>query len=341
MNYEKIIINHDRNVTLDAWIQAVGSEFVPIKKRPAILILPGGGYNICSDREADPVAGAYLKAGYHVFILRYSVGPHKTWPNPLDDYEQVMDMIRNDTAWCVDANRVAVIGFSAGGHLAACAATIAKNRPNAAILGYAALKKEVCDMCQMGMPYPVEHVDADTPACFLFAARDDMVVDISNTLEFEMALYKQGISFESHIYSYGNHGYSTAEKWLNPGMVSDGALAWVSDSIRWLSELWGKFEHQGFSKPAFERMVNADRAEMLSAGCTIRHLKEQCPEVQELCLDAFQLIDQFIAMRFGNAKGAIETIYAYKLSEALLTLQVTVDEVLNLDEQLRKYPNRV
>ncbi|MFV0362638.1 MAG: hypothetical protein ACK5LL_06055 [Suipraeoptans sp.] len=74
MNVEKIILNEERNVSLTAYLQAVGGEFRNIEKRPAILILPGGGYRMCSDREADPVAMAYLKAGYQVFILRYSVG---------------------------------------------------------------------------------------------------------------------------------------------------------------------------------------------------------------------------------------------------------------------------
>ena len=75
MEKELLILNEARHVTLTAYLQEVNGEF-GFDKRPAILILQGGGYAMCSDREADPVAMAYLKAGYQAFILRYSTGAH-------------------------------------------------------------------------------------------------------------------------------------------------------------------------------------------------------------------------------------------------------------------------
>lgn len=152
MRLETIILNENRNVTLTAYIQEADGEFL-FPKRPAILVLPGGGYAMCSDREADPVAMAYLKAGYQAFILRYSTGKYKTWPNPLEDYEQAMALIEERAEeWHLDSSRIAAVGFSAGGHLCACAATIAKHKPAAAILVYPAILKDICDMCQPGMP---------------------------------------------------------------------------------------------------------------------------------------------------------------------------------------------
>ena len=127
MKTEIITLSEERNVTLTAYTQNVKGEFRNISKRPAILILPGGGYQYCSDREADPVAMPYLKAGYQVFILRYSVKEHAVWPNPLNDYEQAMELIRsNHEKWGLYQDKVAVLGFSAGGHLASSAATMAK-----------------------------------------------------------------------------------------------------------------------------------------------------------------------------------------------------------------------
>ena len=127
MKQEIIVLNPERNVTLTAYIQEVEGEF-QFTKRPAILVLPGGGYAMCSDREADPVAMAYLRAGYQAFILRYSTGKNKTWPNPLEDYEQAMALIEERAEeWHLDSSRIAAVGFSAGGHLCACAATIAKH----------------------------------------------------------------------------------------------------------------------------------------------------------------------------------------------------------------------
>ena len=68
---EKITLNKERNITLVTMLQSVGGEFERIDKRPAILILPGGGYSMCSDREAEVIAYPFLYAGYHAFVLRY------------------------------------------------------------------------------------------------------------------------------------------------------------------------------------------------------------------------------------------------------------------------------
>ena len=92
-----------------------------------------------------PMARLLLKAGYQVFILRYSVKKDAVWPNPLKDYEQAMTLIRSKREeWNVYGDRIAVLGFSAGGHLAGCAATMAENKPNAAILGYAVTRGKTC-----------------------------------------------------------------------------------------------------------------------------------------------------------------------------------------------------
>ncbi|MBQ8038499.1 MAG: alpha/beta hydrolase, partial [Lachnospiraceae bacterium] len=227
MRAEVIVLNDERNVTLTTYIQEVEGEF-GFKKRPAMLVLPGGGYTICSDREADAVAMAYAKAGFQTFILRYTVKAKGKWPLPLDDYEQAMECIKeNESTWHVDCDKIAAVGFSAGGHLCACAATLAKNKPAAAILVYPAILKDICDMCQPGMPQPNEYVKADTCPCFLVAARDDRTVAIKNTLMMELALAENNVPFESHIYSYGGHGFSTAAEWIITNSVNERVSKWV------------------------------------------------------------------------------------------------------------------
>ena len=74
MFIEKIVLSKERNVTLTAMIQDVGGEYRTVTERPGIIVIPGGGYSFCSDREAEPVAMAFLNAGFDAFILRYSVG---------------------------------------------------------------------------------------------------------------------------------------------------------------------------------------------------------------------------------------------------------------------------
>ena len=94
MKTQEIILHENRNVTLTAYIQETDGEF-GFSRRPAMLVIPGGGYAMCSDREADPVALAYLKAGFQAFVLRYTCTPKGKWPLPLEDYEQAMHSLRS------------------------------------------------------------------------------------------------------------------------------------------------------------------------------------------------------------------------------------------------------
>lgn len=257
MEIEKIVLNETRNVTLTAYLLEVGGEFVNIEKRPAMIVLPGGGYESCSAREADPVALTYLKAGFQVFVLNYSVKEYGDWPNPLEDYEAAMAMIRDKAEmWHVYADKIAVIGFSAGGHLAAAAATMSQNRPNAAILGYPLTGTDVKQYCS-NAPDTVVAVDERTCPCFIFASRTDNVVSVSNSVQMMDALVKAGVAFESHIYAYGPHGFSTCDSSVRVPSLSFCRRIpnWVEDSIGWLKELFGDFAEQGLSEPLFSPLI--------------------------------------------------------------------------------------
>ncbi|MDO4340210.1 MAG: alpha/beta hydrolase [Eubacteriales bacterium] len=252
MKTETIILNKERNVTLTSYLLEVNGEFKNIHKRPAVFVLPGGGYRMCSEREAEPVAFAYLNAGFHTFILNYSVGSHAEWPNPLSDYEQAMSMIREHAEeWNLYQDKIAVIGFSAGGHLAASAATVAVNKPNAAILGYAVTEEKTAKMCLKSAPDIVSQVNRETCPCFVFASRNDNVVPIRNSIKFVDALAANGVIFENHIYAYGPHGFSTANaSTLMPGMeICSRASHWVEDSIAWLGDIWGEFGNGEMTLP--------------------------------------------------------------------------------------------
>ncbi len=276
MKTEVITLNEARNVTLSTYIQEVGGKFANISKRPAIIIIPGGGYQYCSDREAEPVAFTYLKAGYQVFVLRYSVNKDATWPNPLSDYEQAMDLVRGRAdEWNIYEDRIAVAGFSAGGHLAASAATMSRNRPNAAILGYAVTMEYLAKLCEKTAPDVISAVDKDTCPCFVFSSRTDTTVPIENSTNFINALVKHDISFESHIYSYGPHGFSTADSSvLRPGTeISNRTKNWVNDSIEWLKEVFGDFGDGKMTEPKYKNKVVDDTDEYLSLDCTMGLLK--------------------------------------------------------------------
>lgn len=343
MTIEEIILNEDRNVRLSAWIQGVEGEFANIKRRPAIVILPGGAYNFCSDREAEVVAFPYLNAGYQAFILRYSVGRHKKWPNPLDDYEQAMELIlKNQEKWHVIPNKIAVIGFSAGGHLATCAATVAKHRPNAVILGYAFCEEAEVEICQPGAGLPItkNEVDELTPPCFLFATRTDNVVNVKNTLSFQEALLEQDIQFESHIYAYGVHGFSTASGPLETEGLCSRTSHWVQDSIAWLNDVFGKITNEGISEPICSGKVNGNHETMLSVQCTLSHLKKQTAATEVIAA----VMTKFDAMTVGfKSRGAdiasLAELITFK--DFMSMLKIPEEQIAGMDQALRKIRNDV
>ncbi len=102
----------------------------PARCDPPSLIFPGGGYRFCSDREAEPIAMAFLAEGYQAFVLRYSLNDQAAFPRPLNDAEEALELIRSKSRqWHVDPARIAVCGFSAGGHLAAALGTMGTSSP--------------------------------------------------------------------------------------------------------------------------------------------------------------------------------------------------------------------
>ena len=85
MKLETVVLNRERNVTLRAYLLDTPADYENIDKSPAVLVLPGGAYMRCSNREAEPVAMAFLAEGYNAYILNYSVMEHAEFPHPLED----------------------------------------------------------------------------------------------------------------------------------------------------------------------------------------------------------------------------------------------------------------
>ena len=343
MKYEVITINKKRKVTLTAMLQEVGGEFRGISARPAVVVIPGGGYRFCSDREADPVAAVYLKAGYHVFILRYSVGEDAVWPTPLTDYEEAMATIdaRADE-WHVLKNKIAVVGFSAGGHLAGAAAALAERRPAAAILGYAVLRRETAQELGLTMPGIAENVDEKTCPCFLFATRTDSVVPIQNTLDMMNALNRFQIAFECHIYGYGPHGFSTGDPSIQglETVFPRRAENWVDDSIAFLRDLFGDFGPQGMTEPRLRAHVNDDAMAWLSLDCSIARIFGN-PEARRVLSSTIGKMRERIVpfapeMSFEDMMQALGKM---TLRELLSERGIDTDRFDELNAALHKIPN--
>jgi len=340
MEFKKIVLNEERNVTLTAILQDVGGDFNRVKRRPSVLVLPGGGYLSLAECEAEHVALAYVKAGYQAFVLRYSVGRHNTWPNPLCDYEQAMEYIKEHAAeWHLYHNKIAVIGFSAGGHLAGCAATFSKNRPNAAILGYALLDETANLFVPGGIAVPSLRVDEKTCPCFLFAAVDDFL-PITNTINFQRALAEKKIIFESHIYAYGGHGFGAGDQAVGFTRLCSRVPNWVNDSIEWLKDIFGSFGSFGtgeLNKPKVGSRVIDDLETCLTVDCTLGLLKDH---QEELGADgkALMLIEPLLAGIPEPLGSMFRT--NLRLRDALLAIAMPEKEIENIDDRLRLIPNK-
>ena len=235
------------------------------RKRGSVLICPGGAYSICSPREAEPIALMFNVAGYHAFVLNYSVAP-KTFPTALCEVSKAMCLIReNAEEWCVAEDKIAVCGFSAGGHLAASFATLwnsekaikrddQKNKPNGAILCYPVITsgekahrgsfenllgkdKDNKDMLEY---LSLENrVSKDTPQTFLWHTFSDDAVPVENSLMFANALRKNDVPFEMHIYPKGCPGLSLATKEVcDESGVDFHVATWAKLACQWLDKIF-------------------------------------------------------------------------------------------------------
>lgn len=252
---------------------ALGQE----KNRPAVLVCPGGGYVYCSPREAEPVALSYAARGFHAFVLRYSVSKDAAGFTPLEEVDWAIGYIREHAAqWHIDPEKIAVCGFSAGGHLALASGVLAKNRPNAMILGYPATsapnipggdfllkilegRDDVTDADAEKYDL-IQKVTPDTPPMFLAATAEDFLTAFCS-LPLVNAYARLGKPYEVHIFQYGPHGYSLANE-----VTADGSQAMLEPAFAQWQELSVQWLHKTFGKPVF-----TDK----STGRMMQILKEQ------------------------------------------------------------------
>lgn len=233
MKVKTIKINQHDQVTLTMYIQDLSFEMKNMNQRPAILIFPGGGYEFCSDREAEPIALKYLSAGYNAFVLRYSLKKEARFPKPLTDAEDALKYLKDHASELnIYPDKIAVIGFSAGGHLASMLATQGRLRPDAVILGYPAILKEP------SWQFPEPIVDEKTPEMFLFHTFEDTLVSVDNALTMAHMLTNAKIPFECHIFKKGVHGLSLGNEAVSNGqsfMIEKDYQVWFDLSLKWLS----------------------------------------------------------------------------------------------------------
>ena len=243
-------------------------EELNIPVRRAMIVCQGGAYQGLCEREGEPVALQYFAAGMNVFVLHYSIADKAAGGAPIIEAATAIRHVREKAAeYHVDPAFVFISGFSAGGHLSACASSFWKQplvldalgltsgeicRPTGAVLCYPFITDEayrhvgsVLDICQglsdgansMLLDYPADkYVDGETSPAFIWHTRDDVIVPIQNTLTYASALAGAGVPFEYHVYPTGVHGLALADPETSagfPALEIPEVSAWIRDAIRW------------------------------------------------------------------------------------------------------------
>lgn len=271
MKHEKYeIIHNNEKAEFYTYIIDNSPSIDPDRKRPMIVICPGGGYVHTSDREAEPVAIQLLSRGFHASVLRYSVEP-AVFPHSLCQLARAIGLIReNAENWNVDPNKIIVMGFSAGGHLAASLGVFwdkefikeqlpyskEQIQPNGLILSYPvissgphahdgsfrALLGNQSEDETLRQFVSLEHqVSNETPPTFLWHTASDMAVPVENSMLFAQSLLKHKIPLELHIFPGGVHGLSlgTRESQFKgrDDHIQPAVENWIDMASRWVNGL--------------------------------------------------------------------------------------------------------
>lgn len=243
------------------------------EKRPAIIILPGGGYNYIADSENEPIVFHFLARGYSVFSLHYSVGERSEYPGPLIEvFRSIKYVKENADRFWIDSSQIVLCGFSAGAHLAGLAATqymlreinkimnvgVDMYKPNAVILCYpitnvTRLHDEIPNRVktwgsmlsnQNEKADVVKYISKDMCPTFLWHTRTDGIVPVTQSLEMIEVMQDEGVDFECHIFCWGYHGLSSNDVLSNyKGAIQNGEVVpnvdkWIELASNWINYLF-------------------------------------------------------------------------------------------------------
>ena len=272
MIYKQIELNVDcspagvegiAHATLTAYIINPEKDMASELRRPATVVCPGGGYAYTSAREGDPIARRFLASGHSAFVLWYDV-MNLPFPSHLLLAAKAVATVReNAEEWYIDPQNITIIGFSAGGHLAASLGVLwnrdyvknalgyhnAEHRPDGMILSYPVItsgeyahrgsfenllldraSEELLEETSLE-----KQISADTVPAFIWHTYEDSCVPVENALLMATALRANNVPVELHIFPHGGHGLSLVTPEVGGGPAE--CAVWTDMMIRWIEDL--------------------------------------------------------------------------------------------------------
>ena len=258
----------EKEIIKDGKVQSTSQVSIPTvsifftkeikQNQTAVIILPGGGYShLAIDKEGTKVAEWLNSLGIVAFVLKYRLPSDLIMTNksvgPLQDAQEAMRIVRlNAAKWNIDPNKIGILGFSAGGHLASTLSTHYDERvyetsskisarPDFSLLIYPVISMED-EITHKGSQTSLlgknpskdlidsysneKKITAQTPPAFIVHATDDTAVLPENSINYYLALKKNGVTSELHLYEKGGHGFGLG--------VKDTSKFWTKDCEEWL-----------------------------------------------------------------------------------------------------------
>lgn len=216
-----------------------------------VLVLPGGGYTYCEPREAEPIAVSYFAEGFHPAVLTYIEEIDNVafqWDNVYNRTEEALLLLHlKSQQWNIHQQRISIVGFSAGGHLALCVAARCSEYLHAVILGYPLVLNSLGQLLHSSLPDVMKELHENMPPVFLYSTWEDHTVPVRNSLYLLQGLLEHHVFCESHIYQWGHHGLALAKEWCAKGNskdIDERVASWLSLSVSWLHQLSNAQEKQ-------------------------------------------------------------------------------------------------
>ena len=268
MLHERIMIPsaNGTEFPMDVYVPFVSKEVVPNPTRPAIVICPGGGYHFCSQREAEPIALRFLMHGFNTYVIWYREQKNEElFPKPQQDAAAAVAYVRaHAEEHHTDPNRIAILGFSAGGHLAGSLGVLwhkadlweplgltpEQVKPNALCLCYPVISggKDAhrgsfnnltgTEDLSVHEDYSLDKlVTENCPPTFLWHTFEDNAVPVQNSLLMAHALAEHKVLTELHIFPHGKHGASLCSELTGGSLIIPEAQQWPELAARFLKDV--------------------------------------------------------------------------------------------------------